>query len=113
MADDVLQVLEYIDVAGKSPFAKWFDRLNPTAAAKVTIALYRLRQGNVSNVKGVGEGVFEYKIDFGPGYRIYFGKDGEPIVILLGGSDKKRQAVAIAAAKTDWASYRRRKPKTD
>jgi len=60
----------------------------------------RLGNGNFSNVEGAGAGVYEFKIDFGPGYRIYFGKDGEPIVILLGGSAKKRQSAAIAAAKT-------------
>lgn len=113
MANDVLQVLEYVDAAGQSPYAKWFDRLNSTAAAKVTIALYRLRHGNFSNVKGVGTGVFEYKIDFGPGYRIYFGQEGDRIIILLGGSDKKRQAVAITNAQTAWELYRRRKRKTD
>jgi len=60
------------------------------------------------NVEGVG-GVYELKIDFGPGYRVYFGKDGERIVILLGGSSKKRQSAAIAAARAAWAAYRRRK----
>ena len=75
----------------------------------MTIALTRLSQGNFSNVKGVGAGVYELKIDFRPGYRVYFGKDGERIVILLGGSAKKRQSAAIAAAQTAWAEYRRRK----
>jgi len=82
---------------------------DPTAGAKVTAALYRLRHGNFSNVEGVGAGVYEYKIDFGPGYRIYFGKDGNRIIILLGGSDKKRQGVAIANAQEAWAAYRQRK----
>ena len=64
-----------------------------------------------SNLKGVGSGVFERKIDFGPGYRIYFGRDGESIIILLGGSTKQRQQQAIEAAKERWADYRRRKAK--
>lgn len=113
MAEDVLQVLEYLDESGQSPFARWFDRLNPTAAAKVTTALYRLAHGHFSNVKGVGAGVYEYKIDSGPGYRIYFGKDGDRIVILLGGSDKKRQAIAISDAQSAWVMYKRRKKKAD
>src|ERR1700686_4878843 len=100
---EVLQVREYIDASGQSPFARWFTGLNATAAAKVTMALYRLAQGNFSNVKGVGEGVHEYKIDFGPGYRIYFGKDGDRLVILLGGGTKKRQQQDIAAAHECWA----------
>jgi len=73
-------------------------------------ALYRLGQGNFSNAKGVGGGVFEYRIDFGPGYRVYFGKDGAAFVILLGGSTKKRQSLAIAAAAGAWTDYKRRKP---
>jgi putative addiction module killer protein len=109
MADDALRVLEFLNEAGRSPFAHWFRRLNPTAASRVTIALYRLEHGNFSNVKGVGAGVYEYKIDFGPGYRIYFGKDGDRVVILLGGSDKKSQAVAISNAQTAWANYKKRK----
>jgi putative addiction module killer protein len=71
--------------------------------------LVRLNQGNFSNVEGVGAGVYELKMDFGPGYRIYFGKDGESLVILLGGSGKKRQETAIAGAKAAWVAYKRRK----
>lgn len=65
--------------------------------------------GNFSNVEGVGAGVSELKIDFGPGYRVYFGRDSGRIVILLGGSAKKRQGAAISAAQAVWAEYRRRK----
>ena len=90
-------------------FGRWFDGLNAVAAARVAVALTRLGLGNFSNVEGVGAGVYELKIDFGPGYRVYFGKDGERIVILLGGSAKKRQGAAIAAAQAAWADYRRRK----
>jgi putative addiction module killer protein len=61
----------------------WFDHLKAEAAAKVSVALTRLESGNFSNVKGVGGGVYEYRIDFGPGYRIYLGKDGDQLVILL------------------------------
>ena len=80
----VIQVLEYIDAQARSPFTAWFNGLNAPSAAKVTAALYQLTVGNWSNVQSVGSGVFERKIDFGPGYRIYFGKDGDTIVILLG-----------------------------
>ena len=107
MAD--VNVVEYVDASGRSRFARWFEELNAEAAAKVTTALYRLGQGNFSNVKGVGRGVFEYRIDFGPGYRIYFGKDGETVVILLGGSTKKRQQQAIETAWQAWAEYKMRK----
>jgi putative addiction module killer protein len=87
----VLEICEYVDSEGRSPFGRWFNRLNSPAAAKVTIALVRLGQGNVSNVKAVGLGVLEYRIDFGPGYRVYFGREGDRLVILLAGGTKQRQ----------------------
>ena len=75
----------------------------------MTAALQRLARGNLSKVKGVGGGVFEYCIDFGPGYRVYFGRDGYAIVILLGGGTKKRQRSDIADAHDRWADYKKRK----
>jgi len=104
-----IKVVEYLDARGQSPFARWFDDLNAEAAARVTTALYRMGQGNFSNVKGVGGGVFEYRIDFGSGYRIYFGKDGDTVVILLGGSSKQRQQQAITIAAQAWIDCKRRK----
>jgi putative addiction module killer protein len=77
-----------------------------------TVALARLERGNLSNAKGVGEGVLEYRIDWGPGYRVYFGRDGDTLVILLTGGTKKRQARDIEAAKTHWADYKRRRKQT-
>jgi putative addiction module killer protein len=74
----------------------------------VTVAIARLEQGNRSNVKGVGAGVLDYRINFGPGYRVYFGRDGEVLVILLTGGTKKRQQRDIDAAIQMWADYRRR-----
>jgi putative addiction module killer protein len=71
--------------------------------------LIRISAGNFSNVEGVGSGVFEYKLDFGPGYRIYFGKDGQELVILLGGGSKKRQQRDINTALARWQDYKRRK----
>jgi putative addiction module killer protein len=105
----MVKLRHYIDPSGRSPFAAWLGELDDVAAARIAAALYRLEQGNFSNVKGVGEGVFEYRINFGPGYRIYFGKDGETIVILLGGGTKKRQARDIEQAIDRWADYRKRK----
>jgi putative addiction module killer protein len=86
----MITIKEYIDPEGRSPYAKWFNRLNAPAAAKVVTVLVRMEQGNFSTTKGIGEGVLECRIDFGPGYRIYFGKDGDALVILLGGGTKKR-----------------------
>jgi putative addiction module killer protein len=104
-----IEIREFLDVAGRSPFARWFENLNAAAAARVAISLARLAQANFSNVEGVGAGVCELKIDLGPGYRVYFGKDGARIVILLGGSSKKRQSAAIATAQAAWAEYKRRR----
>lgn len=75
----------------------------------MTTALVRIEQGNFSQVKGVGAGVFENRINFGPGYRIYFGKDGDAVVILVAGGTKKRQAHDIALAQKRWREYTQRK----
>jgi putative addiction module killer protein len=107
--DKLTEVKEYLDAKGNSPYAKWFDHLNVIAAVKVATAIHRMEQGNFSNVKGVGAGVYEYRIAFGPGYRIYFGKDGDRLVILLAGGARKRQDVDITAAKAHWRDYKRRK----
>jgi|ERR1700683_2760816 len=104
-----VEVLEYLQPDGRSPYAEWFDGLNAPAAAKVSIALARLSQGNFSRVKGVGSGVHECRIDFGPGYRMYFGKDGERVILLLGGGTKQRQQNDIAGALRRWQDYKQRK----
>lgn len=105
----MLEVREYLDRQGHNPFAAWSDRLNREAAAKVAAALARMQQGNFSNAKSVGAGVHEYRVDFGAGYRIYFGKDGERLIILLGGGTKKRQQKDIANALARWQDYKQRK----
>lgn len=105
----MITIREYIDSEGRSSYAKWFNRLNAPAAAKVATALVRMEQGNFSTTKGIGEGILECRIDFGPGYRIYFGRDGDALVILLGGGTKKRQQKNIETAKKLWKEYKRRK----
>jgi len=110
MAEAVVSdIREYIDANERSPYKNWFNALNAQAAAKVTVVITRISRGNFSRVKGVGGGVFEYTMDFGPGYRIYFGKDGERLVILLGGGTKKRQDQDIRQAQLNWEDYKRRK----
>ena len=105
----MLTVLEFVAPDGSTPFAKWFAELDAAAAAKVTTAVSRMELGNFSNVKGVGAGVLEYRIDFGPGYRIYFGRDGDVLLILLGGGKKKGQQHDIATAQARWKDYKQRK----
>lgn len=104
-----LRILEYLDTTGVSPYRRWFERLDATAAARIAAYLYRLEHGNFSRVEGARGGVFELRIDLGPGYRVYFGKDGDTIVILLGGSTKKDQNAAIKRAVDAWQDYKRRK----
>ena len=102
----MLELRYYAASGGHQPFAEWFADLDPVARAKVARALVRMEQGNLSNVKSIGEGVLEYRIDFGPGYRVYFGRDGEVLVVLLTGGTKKRQQRDIETAKEYWRDYK-------
>lgn len=104
-----MRVVEYLTRDGHSPFAIWFASLNPQAAAKVTVGLARIGQGNLGSTKSVGAGVLEYRIDWGPGYRLYFGRDGEQLVILLAGGTKQRQQDDIGTAQARWLDYKQRK----
>ena len=103
------EIRYYVAASGAEPFADWFAELEALARAKVTRAITRMEQGNFSNAKGVGEGVLEYRIDFGPGYRVYFGRDGDTVVILLTGGTKKRQQRDIDMAHAYWRDYRQSK----
>ena len=104
------EIRYYLSSGGLQPFVQWFAELEPVARAKVTRAMAQLGQANFSNVKSVGEGVFEFRIDFGPGYRVYFGRDGEALIILLTGRTKKRQQRDIDNSHTYWQDYKLRKP---
>jgi putative addiction module killer protein len=105
----MIDIREYHDRAGRSPFREWFDGLNSEASRKVATALYKVGLGNLSSAKSVGEGVYECRIHFGPGYRVYFGKEGELMVILLGGGTKQRQSNDVRVAIERWEDYKRRK----
>ena len=94
----MIELKYYIDARGRRPFERWYDRLDRHAAARITTALSRLRIGNLNNTKRVGRGLFKYRIDFGPGYRLYFGRDGNSIIVLLGGGTKARQQHEISNA---------------
>ena len=99
------RIREYIE-AGHSPFAEWFNRLGPVTAARIDRYIRRLEAGNFGAAKFLCGGVFELRMDFGPGYRVYYGREGKDIVILLGGGDKRRQAADIAAAAERWKRYK-------
>ena len=105
----MIDMREYHDRAGCSPFREWFDKLNSEASRKVTTALYRVGLGNLSNAKSVGAGVYECRIHFGSGYRVYFGRQDDVTVILLGGGTKQRQSNDIKLAIERWEDYKRRR----
>ena len=105
----MIEIRQYVDRLGRTPFLKWLDALSDEAQARVAIALERLERGNLSAIKSIGAGVQELRIDFGPGYRIYFGRDGERLVILLAGGSKKRQQADIERAKGLWQEFKERK----
>jgi putative addiction module killer protein len=107
----MLELLAYQDEGGGQPFGDWFGGLDTAAKSRITTVLERMREGNLSDVKSVGAGVAERRINWGPGYRVYFGRDGDTVVILLGGGTKKRQQRDIEDAHACWADYKRRKGK--
>ncbi|MEJ8571702.1 type II toxin-antitoxin system RelE/ParE family toxin [Microbaculum marinum] len=104
-----MRVVEYLDPHGRSPFARWFGTLNARAAARIAVTLARMGQGNLSGAKSVGGGVLECRLDYGPGYRVYFGRDGAELVILLAGGTKRRQQADIVRARERWRDCRQRK----
>lgn len=98
-------VVEYVRSDGRCPFAQWFECLDHQAAAKVATAVERMKSGNLGDHKSVGGGVMERRINYGPGYRIYFGRDGARLVVLVGGGTKSRQSSDIKRAQDTWAEY--------
>lgn len=103
-----MRIREYIREDGSIPFKKWFNSLNYQAAAKVSVALARIELGNTSNIKWFS-GLGEYRIDWGPGYRIYLLQDGDDLIVLLGGGTKKRQQKDIDKANELLKEYKSRR----
>lgn len=107
----MILIEEFLADDGSSPFGKWFDDLDPQAAAIVTVALTRLADGSSPKGEPIGDGASELKINRGPGSRNYFGWNGKALVILLGGGTKRRQSADIAEALVRWRDYKARKAK--
>ena len=103
-----MDVLEYIKEDGSSPYKEWFDSLNVQAAAKVAVAKARLELGNTSSIKWFA-GIGEYRIDWGPGYRVYLLQDGKNLIVLFGGGTKKHQQKDIKKAIELSKEYKYRK----
>ena len=94
---------------GRRPYSEWLEGLRDSKTRGIIRArLNRVRLGNFGDCKSVGEGVFEFRIDLGPGFRIYFGKEGQDIVLLLCGGTKRTQVSDIELAKDYWRDYRSR-----
>ena len=104
-----MEVRYYRTEAGQRPFEEWRTNQDGIVRAKIAVALKKIENGNLSSAKSVGGGVLEFRIDFGPGYRLYFGRDGDVLVIMLGGGDKRRQQRDINEAIKLWGAYRRDK----
>lgn len=102
------RVVELVMEDGTSPFADWLYTLDAVAAAKVTTAIFRMEQGNLSNVKRF-RGIAECRIDWGPGYRVYVAREGKDLILLLGGSTKRAQQSEIDRAIARRRDYKRRK----
>ncbi len=104
-----MELRGYIDANGRRVFRQWYSKLNSAAAMQINRALDDLQRGAAGKAKSIGQGVHELRIHHGPGYRVYFGNDGDLLVILLGGGTKKRQEHDIAQAKERWREYKKRK----
>jgi putative addiction module killer protein len=110
MRDLKIELLEYVTEEGLNPFRKWLDNLRDIQArARIRIRLNRVRLGNFGDSKSVGDGVLELRVRHGPGYRVYFGRSANTVVILLCGGDKATQSKDVQMAKHFWADYQRRK----
>jgi putative addiction module killer protein len=109
----VIEIEECVTADGRSPFADWLDGLDAVTAARLVAVLHRIEAGNFGDVAPVRAGVSERRIDFGPGYRIYFGSIGQPrsirSIVLLCGGTKGEQRRDIPKARQRWKDYRKRK----
>ena len=103
------EVEEYLSEEGRSPFGEWIDHLRDRSArVRIRVRLDRPSLGNFGDAKGLGGGLHELVIDYGPGYRVYFGQAGKHIVLLLCGGTKQTQSGDIEQAHEYWRDYRSR-----
>ena len=108
-SNKMFDIRVYTTEDGKTPYIDWLKKQDRTAMSRIRVAIDRLRAGNTGNLKLVGDGVHEIRFTFGAGFRIYLGKDGDEIVILLHGGTKRRQSADITRAKMFWRDYQQRK----
>lgn len=109
MSEVIVEVLEYLTTDGRNPFREWLEALKDREArARVRVRINRIRLGNFGDSKSVGGGISELRIPYGPGYRVYYGRQGDAIVLLLCGGDKRTQSRDIDLAQDRWQDYLRR-----
>jgi len=101
-----IAIREYITPQGKNPSREWLKSLDIGGQARIQARVLRFENGNLGDHKNVGGGVWEARLDFRPGYRLYFGKDGVAVILLLARGDKASQSKDIAAAKRYWDDFR-------
>jgi putative addiction module killer protein len=105
----MIEIRRYLTESGKDVFGEWLQQLaDERARAKIAVRLLRVAAGNFGDCKALQEGVWELRIDWGPGYRVYFAKEGRSIVLLLCGGDKRRQSADIERAVGYWKDYKKR-----
>ena len=101
------KVRELLDGAGQNLFREWLTGLDTVARARIQARVLRFETGNLGDAKQLGDGIWEARLDFGPGYRIYFGREGREVILLVLGGSKSSQTKDIAQAKKYWAAYKK------
>jgi putative addiction module killer protein len=103
-----LRIREYVDDLGRSPIRMWLKKLAWPIQARIQAKILRMEEGNLGDHKAMGNGMWEARLNIGPGYRIYFGKSRKSVILLLLGGAKKSQSEDISKAKRFWKSYKER-----
>ena len=101
----MIAVVHYVGDDGADYFDQWLRRQSPDTRGRIQTRIDRVELGNLGDHKSVGKGVFELRVHFGPGYRVYFGRDGDALVVLLGAGTKRRQGRDVVTAQSRWAAY--------
>lgn len=105
----MIELLRYQREDGREPFTEWLNaQRDKFAQARIRVRLRQIEAGNFGDVEAVGEGVSELRIHIGAGYRVYFGRNGKAVVILLSGGDKGSQVADVKRAKALWSEWKRR-----
>ncbi len=106
----MLEVLDYLSPDGKDPFIQWLAGLaDRQARARILVRVQRMAAGNFGDCKPLQDGVWELRIDHGPGYRVYYAQAGKRLILLLAGGDKRKQQADIAAALAHWNDWQHRR----